>query len=140
MKKYRLKTTWGVYPVICFTGTKIGNAYDITQKKLRDKKKRHIYHELTLYKTKHNIVWEVTLRSSKRSEDGHCFVGFSSSSREIAISLKEFNVLYGVKLPKLSDIDYEKKKKHKLHFLTNNYNKTRSKCLSKIRFLDFHLE
>ena len=140
MKNYKLLTTWGAYPVISFRGKRIGGACDKIQKKLKNEDKAYIYHELTLYKSKKNIIWHIQLRSSDEEEDGHSFVGFSSSKRQIVIELKNFNVLHGIKLPEISDPEYNKKKNHKLQFLTNNYNKTRSECLSKIKSLQFKLD
>ena len=140
MNNYKLITTWGAYPVICFRGKKIGNAYDKTQKKLKTEGKPYLYHELTVYKSRKNIIWQIQIKSSDEEENGHSFVGFSSSKRQIVIELKNFNVLHGIKLPEITNPDYSKKKNHKLQFLTNNYNKTRAECLSKIKFLEFKLD
>ena len=140
MKNIRLNTTWGAYPIVYFKGKKIGNAYDKNQKKLQQENKDYIYHEITLYKTKKNIVWHIVLHSSDIHENGHSFVGYSSSKKQILIELRNFNVLYGIKLPDLNDNDYHLKKEHKLQFLSNNYQKTRSQCLSKIKSLQLKLK
>ena len=140
MKNYKLITTWGAYPVVSFQGKRIGSGCNTIQKKLKEKGESHIYHELTLYRSKKNIIWHIQLHSSEEEENGHSFVGFSSCKRQIVIELKNFNVLHGIKLPNIKDPEYNEKKDHKLHFLTNDYNKTRSKCLAKVKSLEFKLD
>ena len=93
-----------------------------------------------MYRTKKNIVWHVVLHSSETQENGHSFVGYSSSKRQIVIELRNFNVLHGVQLPKLDDPDYNFKKEHKLQLLSNDYQKTRAECLSKVKSLQLKLK
>ena len=140
MENIKLNTTWGAYSVICFKGKKIANAYDKEQKKLQQEGKDYIYHDITLYKTKKNIVWNIVLHSSDKNENGHSFVGYSSSKKQILIELRNFNVLYGIKLPELDDNEYNIKKEHKLQFLSNNYQKSRAECLSKVKSLQLKLK
>ena len=140
MRKYKLKSTFGTFPIIIFKGIKLYSAYNKEKCLLKKKKKPYLYHKLTIYKSEKNIIWHIIIRSSKKTENGHSFIGYSNSYRETALDLKHFDISLGIKFPDIKDKDYLIKKENKLQFLQNDFNRTRTECLENIEELKIYLD
>ena len=141
MKRFRIKTTFGAYSVICFKGEKLSSSFNELQLSLKEKGENYFFYKISLYRTaKKNLLWHIKIFSSEPDEDGHSFTGYSKRSRDILIELQNFNVLFGLKLPDINDAEYNKKKEYKLQYARNIYNKTKSDCLSKVKLLNFNLD
>ena len=141
MKSFKIKTTFGAYPIISFKGKKLSSSYNEEQFLLKQEGKEYFFYKISLYKTKKkNYLWHIKIFSSDKDEDGHSFSGYSKRVRDILIDLQNFNVLYGIKLPDINDKNYEKHREFKLQYLRNMYNKTKTDCLSKINNFKLILE
>lgn len=140
MKEYKLTSTFGTFPVIVFKGIKLYSAYNKEQCLLKKKKESYLYHKITIYQSDNNIIWHIIIRSSKKSENGHSFIGYSDSYSQTALDLKNFDISLGIKFPDIKVKDYLIKKENKLQFLQNDFNRTRTECLKNIEELKIYLD